>query len=492
MLNSEMLLKAMTGIDDEYILKTDIMLEYRSPKIKKHHLIGRTVLIAAVIATLLTVAAVAASFWGRKDRTEKLPPDNAGHEQQVIIPNGFKDSPTYIGSLEWWTYLNSCKTSGADYSYDFVQSSDELYSTAILYMADSEEKLDKLIEIADKYDLKLYKSSTTFRTKEDFEALTGVGLFTELECNNFSGYIFDDGSFKLNFEIIMDKSYSCSLTRIYSGSIYPYGGVNLAQPATEGEYETQNKQAVSIGLSGNAGSISYVSPDGKAFIELNLTALNFGNDNPIECMKLLADKIDFDTLCHKNKSEISFAARNQNAADELKAFEESPVFKAAYEFNEFFSENFRDPCFTGVHGTKGFDDIDSELEKLSDKYALNYAEAVHKGNELYPQAVCYDNGAWYAEIFEPEAITLKLHYIPKDALYTGLSNFVPINDYAQIWIFNSSGDTPVILASEGSDKISQPFAFYDTGNAFVILYMNVSAPAEMEKATDSIDWTLFK
>lgn len=101
MLNSEMLLNAMIDIDDEYILKTDIMLEYHGPEISKRHLIGRTVLTAAVLTALLTVAAVAAGFWGRKGRTAELPPDTAGHEQRVIIPNGFKDSPTYKGSLEW-------------------------------------------------------------------------------------------------------------------------------------------------------------------------------------------------------------------------------------------------------------------------------------------------------------------------------------------------------------------------------------------------------
>lgn len=99
-----------------------------------------------------------------------------------------------------------------------------------------------------------------------------------------------------------------------------------------------------------------------------------------------------------------------------------------------------------MHGTKGYGNIDSMLEKLSGKYALNYAETVHKGNKLYSEAVCYDTGAWYAEISGPEFLTLKLHYIPKDALYTGLSNFIPINDYAQIWIYDSIGGNPVILA----------------------------------------------
>lgn len=167
------------------------------------------------------------------------------------------------------------------------------------------------MKIADKYDLKLSKSQTAFGNKEGFETLTDVGMFTELDCNNFSCYIFEDGSFKPDFEIIIDRPYPCSLSRICSGSIYPYGGVSVAQPMEEEEYRTENNQSLSICLAARARTISHVSPDGKTFIELNFTAYTFGNANAAECLKLIADNIDFDALCHKSALEVSFTAQHR-------------------------------------------------------------------------------------------------------------------------------------------------------------------------------------
>ena len=484
MLNSSMLLSAMSGIEDEYILKTDKMLCYSVAESKKRSLSPRTLLIAAVIAGLLSAAAFAASYWGRKDRSEVLPPDAAGYERQIIIPNGFKESPTYKGSLEWWIYLDGAEKPGE--GFDFAAGQEE-YSIAKIYTADSREKLDKLLSIADKYGLKLYTSEMRVENKAEFEAATGLVAFPGTE--NISGYIFADGSFKIELELKEKLFRSCNMTRIMSGSIYPYGGAGRAVPLKEEEYLTDKGQNVSIGQGSGAGVISYLSKDGETFIELNFSAYSFEGSDAAESMKRIADSIDFEALC---RPMPCLSEKKAEGHELIKAFEESPAYMAAEKFNAFFSENFVNPCFTGTYGMEGYGDIDRELERLAAEYSLSFARTVTEGNEFYPQARCYDNGAWYAEISGPENMRLKLHFIPKDALYTGLSNFTAPDSYAFVRSYKAADGSLLLLLSGGPDKQGPPFALYDSGRAFVLLYMSSEMEREMQRAADSIDWEALK
>ena len=484
MLNSSMLLSAMSGSEDEYILKTDKMLCYSGAESKKRSLSPRTLLIAAIIAGLLSAAAFAAGYWGRKDRSETLPLDAAGYERQIIIPNGFKESPTYKGSLEWWIYLDRAENPGE--GFDFASGQKE-YSIAEIYMADSREKLDKLHSIADKYGLKLYTSEMCVENKDEFEAATGLGSFADTE--NLSGYIFTDGSFKIEFEFKEELFRSCSMTRIMSGSIYPYGGAGRAVPLKEEEYITDKGQNVSLGQGGGAGVISYLSNDSETFIELNFSTYSFDGSDATEGMMCIANSIDFEALCH---SMSCLPEKKAEGHELIKAFEESPTYRAAEKFNAFFSENYINPGFTGTYGMEGYGDIDRELERLAAEYSLSFARTVTEGNEFYPQARCYDNGAWYAEISGPENMRLKLHFIPKDALYTGLSNFTAPDSYAFVRSYKAADGSPLLLLSGGPDKQGQPFALYDSGRAFVLLYMSSEIEQEMQRAADSIDWEALK
>lgn len=485
MLNNYSLLKAFSYLDEGDIEQAAESMGYCEIHTKIHHKnIWKTALIAAIIACLLSVAAFAVGYWGRKNRTQMLPPDNAGHEQQVVIPNGFTESATFKGSLEWWTYQSEAEKIST--AYDYTDNEEE-YSIAKLYMADSREKLDELLRIADKYKLKLYKTEVRIENKDEFEAITGLADFSGAE--NLNGYIFEDGSFKIDFEFEGNRSYPCTMTRIRSGSIYPYGGVGTAQPVDEVEYKTKKGQDVSIGKSGGAGVISYVSSDGETFIEINFTSYSLGGIDALKSMKRIADSIDFEVLCRP----VEILPEDKTDGRKiLNGFNDSTVYRAACEFNVFFSENFRNPCFTGTYGMEGCADIDMELVRLAAEYSIIFSRNLTTGNEFYPQACCYDNGSWYAEISGPENTRLKLHYIPKNALYTGLSNFTPFDSYAYIRDYKASDGSTVVLVSGGPDKLGIPFALYESDSAYAVLYMSAAADAEMEKAADSINWAALK
>lgn len=223
--------------------------------------------------------------------------------------------------------------------------------------------------------------------------MTGVGDFILRESLDvIYGYVFSDGSFKIEACLNDGKnSVNLNLLRSHSGSIYPYGNtyVNYIE-AHEESYTNKLGQNCCISK-GDSLSISYVSPNGKTFIELQSWLSSKGEGSKklnAEFGKALADRIDFEALCLKNDAPREIIEKPRGAEDnmdtqqKIKNFEASPVFSAAKEFQDFFTENFYGFCFDGTYGMKGYADIDAELQRFSDKYSLQYAKQKTEGNEF--------------------------------------------------------------------------------------------------------------
>ncbi|MGI5977253.1 MAG: hypothetical protein ACOX68_06125 [Candidatus Limivicinus sp.] len=505
-MNSKNLLYAMEGIRSEFVEDTAAAMAYtgrRTVKIKK---IWRTALIAAVIAALLTAAAYAAGLFGLNARKAELPPDSQGNARCAVIPNGFRDSDTFKGSAEWWSYVTE-KTDSGEYTgsidFSFARGDEELYSIANQYFACTEEMLDRLLEIAEKYDLELYRNNLMFEGRDDFYALTGAGRFIPDENLEAGwGYVFADGSFKLE-GIIKTGGEDCAVTlcRSKSGSIYPYGRMFTEYSEAE-ELQFSNKRSQSYSVyPGSTVLISYVSPDGRTFIEINpYLPPEQGNTEEmrLERARAIADMIDFEALCEENREAEAVlekprgAEDNMEILDKLRDFQSGPVFRAAAEFQDFFTANFYGFSFTGTWGMKDCGDIDEELERLGEKYGLQYAKEKSTGNEFFPEAQVYDNGAWYYGAKDERGfITIQYHYIPKTALYTGLIHYCPIEEYARVWDYRTESGETVLLCSGGPDRLSAPYAFYETDSAYIICQLSSIDVREMEREADSIDWAAF-
>ena len=118
MLNSEMLLDAISGLDDTYILKADRMLGYRNAGNAKGRKLGRTLLIAAIITALLTVAAVAVGISINKrhqqEINERLNIDGnqAENYTEYELPESVEPGLTVLSSK----YDGNTYTIYADYS----------------------------------------------------------------------------------------------------------------------------------------------------------------------------------------------------------------------------------------------------------------------------------------------------------------------------------------------------------------------------------------
>ena len=158
MLTSEMLLDAMSGVRERDIEKTAMALGYLQRPQKSRGRILRSVLIAAVIGSLLTATAVGTTIWRREERLAPMPTNALGQELVAEIPNGFRGTPTYQGSAEWWAFMAEWENQHGwyvdNYEMDFIKDDLDKFLVCGLYNAYEEEQADKLYEIAEKYHLR--------------------------------------------------------------------------------------------------------------------------------------------------------------------------------------------------------------------------------------------------------------------------------------------------------------------------------------------------
>ena len=203
------LLDAFGGVPEEYVQAAALAMGYLPERRKKP--VIRNLLIAAALTALLAASAMGANLYGRSQQLAQMPPSPEGQQRVALIPNGVQGNPTFQGSAEWWAFMAQWEDShdpgDISFDLDFTKGDLEKYTTCDLYGAYDPEQADKLYEIAEKYDLKLYTEKLHFDDyggKQFFE-LTGCEPFAEgMEESRIGGYVFDDGSFRLETELPLD------------------------------------------------------------------------------------------------------------------------------------------------------------------------------------------------------------------------------------------------------------------------------------------------
>lgn len=432
----------------------------------------KTILVAAVIAALLGAVAYATGFFGLADRTYKSETGT-----NIVTPNGYIGSGEYNATVEWFEYLDK-KGIYKSTDHDFV-STDHERSICRIYNANDKPSMDKLKEIANRYGLLLYSDSLIVTDDEDFQRYTGIDQISEL-LSGVSGYVFADGSFKAEFRSAPEETKYCTVHKICVGSLYPYNGaVSVAADFEEQFYKTAMGYELSI-ASWKDGRAAVCWNTDEVFI--TVTA-----EMDIDTAKTIADSIDFPAMCKAKGTAADVLAAdrgaeaNQNAVEVFESLYNSAVFQANREFAEWFGTVFYGDSFTGVHGKKGYEDIDVQLEALAEKYALNYATSKSDG-----QRTEYSTGAWCEN---GEDYTL--HYIPKTALYTRLNKFAPFSDYSKIWEYETTAGEAVYIAAQGPIKGSCVYILFETSNAYVVMTMYTWDVGTIETAADAIDWSVY-
>lgn len=459
---------------DQALLQGTLDRVYGGKRAVSHRRLLKIALLAALLSALFIAAAYASGFLPLKSRIHQ--DESLG---RLIVPNGTEASSEYQAAVDWFGYLGQRQPFVSDFSF---ADTEEERGICQIYSVYSRAALDTLLAISREYGLELYSDSLFVSSPEQLSVLAGTGDFSDWETVNSGGYVFSDGSFKLEGIMdVEDSSLLFTLHRIYRGSIYPYNGYSPTRDFSQEEYLTALGFDVGI-TAWEDGRWDISFSDGEVYINLSL------NGAGEALARRAADGIDFAALCLNNGKAgeilgIDCSPGANPEADE--AYEElynSPEFQGSIEFTLWFREVFYGSTFTGVYGQEGYEDIDAQMDLIREKYGL--VPAISKTEA---QRTEYSNGARYED-----AGDYALHYIPKGALYTRLEYFAPFSDYHKIWSYDTAGGEKVYCACDGPEKRSCAHVLYETDRAWVLLNMHTLDVWQIEQTADSIDWSEFK
>ena len=300
-MNSMELLEALGGIRDSYILAA-----HEERKARKLTL-RRGWLLAAILAVMLLLVGCVAVILGLQELKigEFLYSDGAIGER--ISLEGYVGSPGYQANREWQAYLDSYDENQnlmnlADYDDYLVP---EEYEGYYVY---TEEMVQKLDDICEKYDLKLDKKCYMNADYAEIMDAVGAGsLYTEgtAETDRYAGMYYTNGSFYFSAETTMTAEgahweypvsyeYLCNMKDTFGERTLNVGDIESYQ---QWNYTTENGVQVLLALSDEKALI--MADKGNCFICVNILnprvgdAVNGEQQMGPEALEAFADCFDF-------------------------------------------------------------------------------------------------------------------------------------------------------------------------------------------------------
>ena len=252
----------------------------------------RIVLIAAILSALFAATAYAAGWFGLRERslstgiqvdrysiTEEGEWEEQETEAVLFIPAGYKDSDEYKASEEWFLFdlayreemIDRCVAAGQG-AWDWLddEGTAELLGDSMgIYTAGDVPMAEKLLEICEKYSLKLHSSRVYAEDMQDFYKLSGTEPFG---ADMGAAYVFEDGSYLLQSGVYLNGEYlDYSLERHIEGTLPPFTR-RLGDPESYEEwgYTTSRGCTVCIDWSKEADRLYYTYEQGEP-------VLNYGH-----------------------------------------------------------------------------------------------------------------------------------------------------------------------------------------------------------------------
>lgn len=308
-MKQQRILDMLGYIDERYILEAAPAARTRQARSPSKA--GRTLLIAAVIVSLfaaLCAVAYATGWFGLAQRiTEPEEPTSVsliiGEETPVegyISMNGIAGSPEAQAHAEWVAFRNeyvSQHSFSNDTDLSWLGGDELMESYYMIYAAYDQAMLDKLLEISEKYDVKLHSQMYAPPTDAKFYKVSGCEPFV-LSDNSLSPiYLYEDGSYKFEGYVSAgEQEQVLSFIRGRMGVLDP----SLTMVYDSGDYEewqyiNASGDELNLAWNNNPNAISGEHP---MFIfcekgEYIFTV--FASAQSKEQAELLADQFDFDT-----------------------------------------------------------------------------------------------------------------------------------------------------------------------------------------------------
>lgn len=225
-----------------------------------------------------------------KDICVRQDKESSPANYDIVTLSGYQSSPEAQALAEWTAFWTGYDRESATENEVFIAEGRDDWSLYPVYNYEMGQKLD---EIADKYQLKLY-SEINFVSPEEMEYRVG-GNFMK-DCTKYWGYIFEDGTFQFSGDA---KLAGCKITafqfrRSVKGT---FGDVILnigqVEEYEQWQYLSVCGEPVLLAL-GPSKALIFADLE-ECFISVNVLS---GSEEGMtkEDLQELADKIDFETL----------------------------------------------------------------------------------------------------------------------------------------------------------------------------------------------------
>ena len=539
-MNSYKLLHAMSGIREDYVLEAMDFLGYATEKARPHRVnrkLWTTLLVAASIVSLFTVTAYAMGWFGLRQRmiesapetqeavSESASPENStaptAEPKRWVSLNGYADSPEYLANAEWLRfreeYLATHTITNDNSWMDGLD--EETVNTCHYYGVYDRNMLEELNALAEQYGLRLHTHQVTPLTLEDFYRAAGTGAF--LTEGSGSGYIYEDGSFKLECELEL-KGGMLAVIKNTAGSILPIShGIDDPDRYEEWEYTTVHGDTVLLAWNNqlrgmNRGDLRMFYDSDGVFIEAYLIDEGNRDLDGREACEALADKIIFHELL-KTAPDFSVLYVEPTVANDpgdtatLADFLASPEGQAARAWSQ--ASNSRRgteagqrelaslrPGIVEKYGLLDYtqdwevgsqEHIDSGLFQDSPAPAINYDEFAEKGYDRRIAEMFYTLGLQDNGVVLGYKSMLWI-YIPFGS-FCDYTFDLTADSYTDEWFYRTECGAVVTLCADfGDTSTAPPVVIYRTANGWLIGHGNFCHNAyELESWADEINYTLF-
>ena len=539
-MKAESLLHAMSGIRDEYVQQAGDFLGYAEGRTMPHRLnrrIWTTLLVAAVIVSLFTVTAYAMGWFGLRQRMIESAPETPAAEETTspenspaptaepkrwVSLNGYADSPEYLANAEWLRfreeYLASHTITNDNSWMDDLD--EETVNTCRYYGVYDRAMLDKMNALAEQYGLRLHTHQVTPLTLDDFYRAAGTGAF--LTDGSGSGYIYEDGSFKLETSGSQDR-YLLTILKNLSGTILPLSsGMDRPENYEEWEYTNVHGDTVLMAFNEHREDIDASMADLRMFFDTDgvfiMAHAGFYDEEPVtkdDC-EAVADRIIFHELV-KTEPDFSVlyvdptAAENPGEAATLANFLASPEGQAARSWSQ--ASNSRRgtedgqrelaslrPGIVEKYGLLDYtqywevgsqEHIDSGLFQDSPFPAINYDEFAEKGYDRRIAKMFYMLGLQDNGVILGYKSMLWI-YIPFGS-FCDYTFDLTAENYTDEWFYRTDcGKVVTLCADLGDTSTAPPAVICRTAKGWLIGRGNFCHNAyELESWAEEIDYTLF-
>ncbi len=231
-----------------------------------------------------------------------MPEETADHD--LIVLQGYPDSPEYKATEEWRIFCNHYDEDGSIIA-KVGNSSNKYTERYPMYLVYSKDMADKLEEIIGKYGLTLHQSMTVADNAVALIDAAGTGDFlsgSAAGAGQVGGYVYNDGTFHYDGQLALQngKMIAYQFGNYVKGTFSDvYLNVGDADSYREWRYTTASGIEVSLAL-GETKALVIVNLE-NSFVTINVLTGTAGSDFGSSAvtkddLEAFADLFDFSVI----------------------------------------------------------------------------------------------------------------------------------------------------------------------------------------------------